>query len=143
MVVLQGQSHENDTLSQSSSEPTQSVHKANKKHTKEDALEPEHTSADLWIDSKVFPWSTEKTPDHPEDSSGLLPKDRTRALAAADVEDTLEERTVKGHTSGDVREHGTVVTRALIHRAEDDWKDTHMQSEESEQNTSRYVALQV
>lgn len=171
-VVLQDQSDEDETLSQSSSEPTQSilrspnssVHSANRKDTKEDTQQPEHTSGDHWEDSKDFPWSTEQTPDHPEDLSLSHTKDRTRASATAKIVETMEEHTTEGDTDVDVHEHGTPVTRQptidgnthkdepreddksdqrLEDEEEDDWKDTHMESEERKQNTdkTRYVAL--
>lgn len=165
MFVLQDQSKEDKTRSQSSSASTQpvlqspnsSVHVVNRKDAKENTQHPEHTSGDRWVDLTGFTWSTEQTPDQPEDLSLSHRKDRTWTSAPANMEETIEE---------DIIEVGTVVTRELTisgdtHKdepredekfdqnlgdeEEEDWKDTHMESEERRQNsdTSRYVALPV
>lgn len=78
----------------------------------------------------------------------------------------MEEHTIDGDTDEDVHEYGTLVAREptidgnthkdkpredekcdqkLEVEEEDDWKDTHMESEEPEQSTdtSRCVALRV
>lgn len=125
-------------------------------------------SGDLWEESKDFTWSKELTPDHPEDLSRSHTKDRTWASATANLEESMEERTIDGDTDEDVIEYGTLVARTMeilidgnTHKdkpredekcdqkledeEEDDWKDTHMESEEREQSTdtSRCVALRV
>lgn len=168
--MLQDQSDEDETLSQCSSEPAQSViqspnscvHVANRNDTKEDTHQPEHMSGNRSENSEDFTLMTEQTPDEPEDLSLSHTKDRTLASATANMEGTMGEGTIEGHTDEDVREHETPVTREptidgnkdkhredercdqrLEDEEEDDWKETHIESEERKQNTdtSRYVAL--
>lgn len=164
MFVLQEQSEEDETLSHSSSEPTQSVlqppnssvHVVNRKDAKEDTQHPEHTSGDRREDLKDFTRSAEATPDHPEDLSLSHTKDRTWTSAPANMEETMEEGTIEGDTDEDVQEQWTLVEieatisgnahqdepredekcdQTLEDEEENDWKDTHMESEGRKQNT--------